>query len=46
MRRSIKWNYFTLDALYRSTQMGGIVLQRDWDAICAFDCMDFDLSRL
>ncbi len=30
-----------LDELYVAEQVDGIVLERDWDKIKDFDCMDF-----
>lgn len=35
--------FASIDALYRAEQIDGIVLERDWDDICGFDSMDFEI---
>ena len=37
-------NYRTLDELYQVRQVDGIILERDWDKIIEFDCVDFEIS--
>ncbi len=44
--QSGEYNYPTLDELYRARQIDSIVLERDWNSIRSFDCMDFDLLEL
>ena len=39
--------FFTsLDELYVAEQVDGIILERDWDQIEDFDCMDFVMQGL
>lgn len=40
--QSGEFNYRTLEELYKAQQVDGILLERDWDNIREFDCMDFD----
>ena len=39
-------NYAALEELYRAEQMDGVILERDWGGICAFECMEFDILGL
>ena len=36
-------NYETLDEMYKAQQIDGIILERDWDKIIEFDCVDFEM---
>lgn len=36
-------NYKTLDEMYKAQQIDDIVLERDWDKIIEFDCVDFEM---
>jgi len=42
--QSGEYNYKTLDELYKAQQVDDIILERDWDKIVAFDCVDFEMS--
>lgn len=42
-RRSGECNYKTLDELYSAQQVDDIILERDWNQIIEFDCVDFDV---
>ena len=42
--QSGEYNYETLDELYKAQQVDGIILERDWDKIKEFDCVDFEMS--
>lgn len=37
-------NYKTLDEMYKAQQVDNIVLERDWNKIIEFDCVDFEIS--
>lgn len=37
-------NYKTLDEMYKAQQVDNIVLERDWNKIIEFDCVDFEMS--
>jgi len=37
-------NYKTLDELYKAQQVDNIILERDWNNIIEFDCIDFEMS--
>ena len=41
--QSGEYNYKTLDELYKAKQVDDIILERDWDKIKEFDCMDFEM---
>ena len=45
-KQSGEYDYLTLDELYRARLIDSIVLERDWNSIRSFDCMDFDLLEL
>lgn len=36
-------NYKTLDEMYKAQQVDNIILERDWDKIIEFDCVDFEI---
>lgn len=36
-------NYKTLDEMYKAQQVDNIILERDWDKIIEFDCVDFEM---
>lgn len=38
-----EYNYKTLDELYKAQQVDDIILERDWDKIEEFDCVDFEM---
>lgn len=44
--QSGEYDYLTLDELYRAQQIDDIILERDWNNIRTFDCMDFDVLGL
>lgn len=37
-------DYKTLDEMYKAQQVDNIILERDWDNIIEFDCVDFEMS--
>lgn len=37
-------DYKTLDKLYKAQQVDNIILERDWNNIIEFDCVDFEMS--
>lgn len=37
-------NYKTLDEMYKAQQVDNIVLERDWNKIIEFGCVDFEMS--
>lgn len=37
-------NYKTLDELYKAKQVDGIMLEKDWNKIKEFDCVNFEMS--
>jgi len=37
-------DYKTLDELYKAQQVDNIILERDWNNIIEFDCVDFEMS--
>lgn len=37
-------DYKTLDTMYKAQQIDNIVLERDWNKIIEFDCVDFEYS--
>ncbi len=41
--QSGEYNYKTLDELYKAPQVDDIVLERDWNTIKEFDCVDFEM---
>lgn len=41
--QSGEYNYKTLDELYKAQQVDDIILERDWDRIEEFDCVDFEM---
>lgn len=45
-QQSGEYDYPTLDELYQARLIDSIVLERDWNSIRSFDCMDFDLLEL
>lgn len=38
------YDYLTLDELYMAEQIAGIILERDWEKIEWFDCVDFEMQ--
>jgi len=42
--QSGEYNYKTLDELYKAQQIDDIILEKDWDKIQEFDCIDFEIS--
>ena len=36
-------NYKTLDEMYKAQQVDNIILERDWDNIADFACLDFEI---
>lgn len=36
-------NYKTLDEMYKAQQIDDIILERDWNKIIKFDCVDFEM---
>lgn len=36
-------NYKTLDEMYNAHQIDDIILERDWNKIVEFDCIDFEI---
>jgi len=42
--QSGEYNYKTLDELYKAQQVDNIILERDWNNIIEFDCVDFEMS--
>ena len=36
-------NYKTLNEMYNAQQIDDIILERDWDKIVEFDCVDFEI---
>ena len=41
--QSGEYNYRTLDELYKAQQIDDIILERDWDKIIEFNCVDFEI---
>ena len=37
-------DYITLDEMYKAQQVDDIILERDWNKIIEFDCVDFEMS--
>ncbi len=37
-------DYKTLDEMYKAQQVDNIILERDWNNIIEFDCVDFEMS--
>lgn len=37
-------DFASLDELYISEQVDGVILERDWDKIQYFDCVDFEMQ--
>ncbi|MCI8575756.1 MAG: hypothetical protein HFI09_04730 [Bacilli bacterium] len=41
--QSREYSFKTLDLLYKAKLVDDIVLERDWNKIKKFDCMDFEM---
>ena len=39
-----EYNFASLDELYVAEQVDGIILERDWEKIEYFDCVDFEMQ--
>ncbi len=37
-------DYKTLDEMYKAQQVDDIILERDWNNIIEFECLDFEMS--
>ena len=39
-----EYDFTSLDELYAAEQVDGIILERDWEKIEYFDCVDFEMQ--
>lgn len=39
-----EYNFLSLEELYKTEQVDGILLERDWEQIEGFDCIDFEIQ--
>ena len=39
-----EYDFASLDELYAAEQVDGIILERDWEKIEYFDCVDFEMQ--
>lgn len=44
MERQTVAYYKTLDELYTAEQVDNVILEREWDNVTEFDCVEFEMS--